>query len=138
MVVEEVCGVLRMHKLPCRPSVTLYIAENKTLGGREDRKYEGEALGRKMAVVFFEGLPGPGGLVQRVNRETLGMKQELLSIAETLQTIGGIHIPADPHRTAAPTELLLEAAYEHLEVQRFVCTVEPGHPEAHVFPWVER
>ena len=120
-----------MYRLSCRPTVILYIAENKTLAGREDRNYEGEALGRKMAVVFFEELPD--GLVRRVSRETLAMNQQLLSIAETLQTIGGIAIPPDPGRTAGQTELLLEAAYEHLEVERFVCTVEPAHPEAHVF-----
>jgi hypothetical protein len=35
-----------MYKLSCQPSVILYIAENKTLAGKEDRSYEGEALGR--------------------------------------------------------------------------------------------
>jgi hypothetical protein len=43
-----------MYRLSCKPSVVLYIAENKTLAGKEDRTYEGEALGRKLAVVFFE------------------------------------------------------------------------------------
>ena len=41
-----------MYKLPCRPSVHFYVAENKTLAGKEDRAYDGEALGRKLAVVF--------------------------------------------------------------------------------------
>ena len=31
-----------------------YIAENKTLAGKEDRQYEGEAVGRNMAIIFFE------------------------------------------------------------------------------------
>ena len=57
-----------MYKLSCKPSVILYIAENKTLAGKEDRSYEGEALGRKMAIVFFE--EQDEGLVRRVNRET--------------------------------------------------------------------
>ena len=63
-------------------------------------------MGRKVAVVFFETIDG--GLVRRVHRDTLTMKQELLSIAEILQTIGGVAIPDDPERTAAHTELLLE------------------------------
>ena len=42
-----------MYKLSCRPSVHFYVAENKTLAGKEDRAYDGEALGRKLAVVFF-------------------------------------------------------------------------------------
>ena len=120
-----------MYKLSCKPSVVLYIAENKTLGGREDRGYEGDAMGRNMAVVFFEDLKG--GLVRRVSRENLAMQQMLLSIAEVLQTIGGIAVPADPERTAAQTELLLESQYEQLEILRFTCTLEPAAPESHVF-----
>ena len=120
-----------MYKLSCNPLSILYIAENKTLAGKEDRIYEGEALGRKMAVVFFEDMPG--GLVRRVHRETMGMQQILLSIAEALQTLAGHLIPADPERTAAHTELLLESEYEHLEIMRYHCSVEPGAPEAHVF-----
>ena len=42
-----------MYKLSCRPSAHFYVAENKTLAGKEDRAYDGEALGRKLAVVFF-------------------------------------------------------------------------------------
>ena len=30
-----------MYKLSCKPSVVLYIAENKTLAGKEDKSYEG-------------------------------------------------------------------------------------------------
>ena len=43
-----------MYKLSSSPSAVFYIAENKTLAGKEDRAYEGEALGRKLAIVFFE------------------------------------------------------------------------------------
>ena len=76
-----------MYKVSCRPDTILYIAENKRLAGREHREHEDEALGRKMAIVFYENLPG--GLVQRVHRETLGMQQNPLTIAELLQTLGG-------------------------------------------------
>ena len=51
-----------MYKLSCRPSVMIYVAENKTLAGKEDRTYEGEAVGRKLAFVFFE--PAEGNLVR--------------------------------------------------------------------------
>ena len=95
-----------MYRVPCKPATTLCIAENKTLACKEDRSYEGEALGRKVAVVFFETIDG--GLVRRVNRDTLTMKQELLPIAEILHTIRGAAIHDDPERTAAHTELILE------------------------------
>ena len=120
-----------MYKLSCKPSVILYIAENKTLAGKEDRSYEGEALGRKMAIVFFE--EQDQGLVRRVNRETLAMKQELVSIAELLQTVGGVHLPADPARTAAQTEVLLESHYEDLEILRYSGVLEPAAHDTHVY-----
>ena len=122
-----------MYRLSCKPSAVLYIAENKTLAGKEDRKYEGEALGRKMAVVFFEDMDGPGDLVRQVNRESHGLHQVLLTIAEVLQTIGGVDVPADPERTASDTELLYERLYEDLEIQRFTAVVEPAAPDPHVF-----
>ena len=120
----------QMYKISFKPSVILYIAENKTLAGKEERSYEGEALGRKLAVVFFEALEGD--LAQRVDKDTGGMRQVLLSIAEILQALG-VELPADPARTAADTELLLESHYLHLDVARFKCTIEPEAPEAHVY-----
>ena len=122
-----------MYTLSCDPSSFLYIADNKTLAGKEGRAYEEEAVGRKMAVVFFESLPGPGRLVQRVHRDTLGMQQTLLSTAELLQTIGGLVLPADPARTAAQAELLLESRCQDLELLRHDCAVEPGAPGVHVY-----
>ena len=35
-----------MYRVSCNPSVVLYVAENKTLAGKEDRAYEGEAMGK--------------------------------------------------------------------------------------------
>ena len=98
--------------------------------------YQGEALGRKMAVVFFED--AEGGMVRRVKRKSLAMEQQLLSLAELLQTIGGIELPADPERTAATTELLSESHYRHLELLRFTCTWEAAAPEVHVFSLEEQ
>ena len=120
-----------MYRISCRPSVILYVAENKTLAGREDRTHEGEALGRKIAMVFFEETDG--GMVRRVQRDSSGMQQQLLTLAELLQTLGGIVVPPDPDRTAADLELLLEAHYQDLEVMRYNCTVEPAANEVHMY-----
>ena len=120
-----------MYRVSCSPSVVLYVAENKTLAGKEDRVYEGEAMGRKLALVFFED--ADEGLVRRVDRGLVGMRQELLTLAELLQTLGGIVVPADPDRTAAQTELLVESLYQGLDIQRMKCTLEPGAPEVHIY-----
>ena len=96
-----------MYRLSCKPSVVVYIAENKTLAGKEDRTYEGEALGRKMAVVFFEDHPDHAGYVRRVNRGCLALKQDLLSIAELLQVVGGVAIPLDPDYCDQPAHVVL-------------------------------
>ena len=120
-----------MYRVSLKPSVVLYVAENKTLAGKEDRAYEGEALGRKLALVFFEDCDG--GLVRRVDRGTLGMQQQLLTLAEILQTIGEVHLPPSADRTAAETELLLESHYQNLELLRFRCTQEHAAPEVHMF-----
>ena len=90
-----------MYRVSCKPSVVIYVAENKTLAGKEDRAYEGEAMGRKLALVFFED--ADAGMVRRVDRGCVGMQQELLTLAELLQTLGGIDVPADPERTTAHT-----------------------------------
>ena len=50
---------------------------------------------------FFED--ADAGMVRRVDRGLVGMQQELLTLAELLQTLGGIVVPADPERTAAQT-----------------------------------
>ena len=105
-----------MYTLPCDPASILYIAENKTLAGKEDCSFEWEALGRKLTVVFFEKMPMPGSLVQRVNRETVGMQQNLLSIAEILQTLGAPVLPADQsdsHTDRAPPGERVRALGHH-------------------------
>jgi hypothetical protein len=119
-----------MYRLSCSPSVVLYISENKTLAGKEDRAYEGEASGRKLVMTFFED--DGKGLVQRVDRTSLALKQQRISLAELLHTLR-IPLPPDADRTAANTELLLETHYQNLEVQRFVCTSEPAADDVHKF-----
>ena len=120
-----------MYRLSCRASAVLYVAENKTLAGKEDRTYEREAMGRKLAIVFFEDCDGD--LVRRVDRSSGGMQQQLLTPAELLQTLGGIEIPPDPERTATTNELLLEIQFQDIEILRSVCTLEPATPDVQMY-----
>ena len=80
--------------------------------------------------LFEEGL---GGLFRRVNQETFGMHQELLTLAELLRTVGGIEVPLDPNRTVAQTEVLIESFFQDLEILRMVCTLEPAAPGVHIY-----
>lgn len=117
------------YKFPLWPSVCFYISENKTLAGKEDKNYEGEAFGRKLAVSFFE--KADGGFVQRVHKSSIALQIQLLTVAELLQT-SGVAL-RDPQRTSAETELLLEAQYENLNIQRFVGILETGADEVHIY-----
>ena len=116
-----------MYKVSCNPSVIFYVSENKTLGCKEDRTYEGEASGRKLVVTFFEDVPG--GLVKRIDQRALGMKLELLTLAEILLACGVV-APADPERTTAATGPILEAECQNLEIQRSSCTLQTEAPSS--------
>ena len=120
-----------MYKFSSRPSVLFYCVENKVLAGKEDKGHSGEALGRKVAVTFFE--PAAGGLVKRVSQELLGMHQVLITLAELSQTLGLLSLPEDPERTSATTELLLEAHLQNQELLRMPCFVEPTAPDVHMY-----
>ena len=62
------------------------------------------------------------------------MHHQLMTIAELLLALGGIVMPAaDPGRTAAETEILLEGKYAELDITRFTCAIEPEAPGVHVF-----
>jgi len=90
-----------MYRLSSSPSAVFYIAENKTLAGKEDKTYEGEALGRKLAIVLFEDVGG--GLARRVHRDSLGVQQQqFLTLAELLHTIGGATLLPDPRGQQPP------------------------------------
>ena len=119
-----------MYRLSINPALVFYVSENKTLAGREDRAYEGEATGRKLVVSFFEDLEG--GLVRRVLREGTSLQPQLLTIAEIIQSCG-YQLPPDPERTSAVAEILLESHYQDLEIQRWVCHVETAAPEVHTY-----
>ena len=54
-------------------------------------------------------------------------------MAELMQTMEFGRLPADPERTAATTELLLEAHLQDLEILRFSCVVELAAPKVHVY-----
>ena len=104
-----------MYKVSCKPEVLVYVAESKTLAGAEVRMHEGEASGRKLVVVFYT--LDDRGLAHRVDSEDLHVKHVLLALAELLQALDYV-LPVDPERTAATGELMLEAAYQVLEVCR--------------------
>lgn len=107
-----------------------YINENKTLAGKEARNNAGEALGRKLALTFFED--AGRGLVRRVNQERLALSSQLLTPAEVLQ-VCGFALPLDADRTAADTEVLLEAQYEDLDIERFEGEVDAVTDEVHIY-----
>ena len=65
-----------------------------------------------------------------VDRTTKGLKLHLLTVAELLQTIGGVVVPPDPERPASETEIMYEALYMDLEITRWTCTAEAAAPEA--------
>ena len=65
---KSMCKQGFMYKLFSSPSAVFYMPENKTLVGKEERTYEGEALGRKLASVLFED--AGGGLLSGVCTET--------------------------------------------------------------------
>ena len=112
------------------PAVTVYNSENKTLAGREDRGYEGEATGRKLMVSFFETIPG--GMVRRIVRDGASLHPQLLTIAEILQACG-LQLPPGPDKSSAAAELLLESHYQDLDIQGWVCHVEEAAPEVHTY-----
>ena len=119
-----------MYRISQAPDSLIFVSENKTLAGREDRASHGEASGRKLVVVFFK--QDATGLVHRVDREDSIMRPQLLSIAELLQALGFV-LPPDPERSAADTELLLERQYLHLNVSRYTCTLVAEAAEVHCY-----
>jgi hypothetical protein len=120
-----------VYKLSSCPSVVFYIAEHTGWGKKKDKTYEGEALGRRLAIVFCED--AREGNVKRVHRDNLGVQQRLLTLADLLQTIGGATLLPDPERTAATTALLLEIQFQDTKMLRSDCTLEPAAPDVHMY-----
>ena len=112
------------------PDDFIYVLENKSLAGKEDRHYDNEAIGRRLAVTFFEVLRGD--VVHRVDRGTSGLSPQLLTVAEIIRTCG-FALDPDPSRTSAEAEILLEMQYLHVVLKRFVGTPEPQEDDVHVY-----
>ena len=68
-----------MYQISEKPDTYIYVSENKTLAGKEDKALVGEATGRKLVVSFFELLDG---LAHRVDREGCTLRPQLLTLAE--------------------------------------------------------
>ena len=119
-----------MYRVSLKPETLIYVSENKSLAGKEEKATEGEASGRKLVVTFFEDCED--GLVHRVDREGCTLRPQLLNIAEILQILG-CALPPDPERTTATTELLLEAHYQHLHIVCCTCTLDTENHEVHVY-----
>ena len=119
-----------MFRLSVNLEVTIYVSENKTLAGREDRGYEGEATGRKLVVSFFETLPD--GLVRRTIRGGTSLHPQLLTIAEILQSCG-FRLPVDHLRSSAAAEILLESQYQELEILRVKPLLDTEATEVHMY-----
>ena len=113
------------------PEVFFYVSENKIVAGRRSRG-EGEAVGRSLAVVFFEPLGAGQDIVRRVDREHHAMTPKLLTIAE-LMTNCGIRVPLDASKTAAENEMALEEAFASEDLRRFTGHLETSADEVHVY-----
>ena len=119
------------YTISCNPAVFVYIQENKTLAGKEDKDYEGEAVGRQMVVAPFERLAG--NLLQRVSRSSSAMQGTLFSIAELAQTLGLGVVPPDPSEKAADLELRIEAHYQTLLITRWTCEAVEHAAGPHIY-----
>ena len=85
-----------MYQISEKPDTYIYVSENKTLAGKEDKALVGEATGRKLVVAFFELLDG---LAHRVDRAGCTLRPQLLTLAEILQILG-FALPPDPLQEA--------------------------------------
>ena len=119
-----------MYQLSLHPQSLLYVCENKTLSGREEKEHFGEATGRKLVVAWFEVLAD--GRAHRVDQETSGMRPHLLTLAEIMQILG-VDLARVPDRAAAETERLLEQHMVHLQVRKRTCLEDIEADEVHVY-----
>ena len=99
--------------------------------GRKTGPTKARPWGRKLVLAFFEQMDN--GLVRRVHRGDLVLKHDLLTLAELLQTVREIALAPDPGRTAMEAEVLIEALYQHLDIQRYVCNLEHSIDDPHVY-----
>ena len=109
-----------------KPTVLFLVLDNKTLAGREERA-EGDAAGRKLVLSFYSRTEHDGDLVLPVKQDAGAgaLPLALLTLAELVQTCELNTLPADPERSPAATELLLEAKLLTLDLTRYEGTPEP-------------
>ena len=88
-----------------------FVGETKAIAGR-DARVEGDALGRPIALVWFEQIDedADGPIVQRVNCSKAEMELMLSSPAEVLRAAGCFPTASDS-ATAREVEIELEAKY---------------------------
>ena len=120
------------YTISSNTKVLVYVADNKVLAGQEARNMQGEATGRKLVVVFYD-MNDDNSMAQRVHRDLQGQQQQLLTMAELLQTIGGTDAIDDTSMTAAEKEVSLERLYETLEIARYHGTLDPNAPDLHMY-----
>ena len=82
-----------------------------------------------MAIAFYER--APGDVVRRVDRESLGVRPRLLTLAELLLLLGAVAPPEAA--TAAEKEAALEESVGDLDLRRFRGILQIAADEPHVY-----
>ena len=106
-----------------RPGMFLYIAENKSLAGREGRA-EGDAIGRLLTAAWFEQREeaDEGCVIRRVDRTSKGLTTMLLTLAELLHAAGEPYPPLGAEATAREKEFAMEAKFPEVPRRCFEST----------------
>ena len=116
-----------------RLGMYLYIAENKSLGGREGRA-EGDAIGRPLTAAWFEEREqtAEGCLVRRADRTSpKGLSTMLVTLAELLHAAGQPYPDLAAEATARDKEIAME--------EQFATVPRTVHEATHIWededPW---
>ncbi len=110
-----------------RPSQYLYVAENKSLAGREARA-EDDAWGRSLSVAWFESqeVTDEGTVVRRLDRISAEDLTTMLSTLAEILHAAGVPYPAlGAAATARTVEIAMENVYA--DTPRYV------HPAEHLW-----
>ena len=101
------------------PIKYFFVGESKIIPGR-DARMPGEAIGRPIALTWFEQCDDMGGdpLVKRVDDTKAEMQLQLLTLAELLRA-AGCYIPSAAEDTARDVELRLEAEFMGFSLTTF-------------------
>ena len=93
-----------------RPGMFLYIAENKSLPGREGRA-EGDAIGRPLTAAWFEECEETheGSVVRRADCTSPSLTTMLVTLAELLHAAGEPYPPLGAEATARDKDIAMEA-----------------------------